>query len=262
MTLLAELADQLPPARQNADVRVVTLNLWGWFGDWDARRRVLAELLPAVDADVLLLQEVCCRPGIDQAEQLRDVSGLPFSAFGGVKGMAGQSEGVAVLSRFPLLTVRQEPLPRSEPRRGLLLAQVAAPAGALWVLSAHTAFAPQEVCEDQIQLLANLPQTPLVIGGDLNATPELVYPLTSPAGFLDPVATSQPSWPNDPESFAVGWQAMTGRAVNFSLDPRRLDYVLVRGPQVQRAGVLVPGTRTYGFGSDHAMVWADLRLSD
>jgi endonuclease/exonuclease/phosphatase family metal-dependent hydrolase len=38
-------------------VRVLTLNLWGRRGDWDARRRVIVDALRELRPDLVALQE-------------------------------------------------------------------------------------------------------------------------------------------------------------------------------------------------------------
>jgi mRNA deadenylase 3'-5' endonuclease subunit Ccr4 len=43
-------------------VRVATLNLWGRRGQWDERRRVLAEGFRALEPDLVALQEARSLP--------------------------------------------------------------------------------------------------------------------------------------------------------------------------------------------------------
>lgn len=125
--------------------------------------------------------------------------------------------------------------------------------------SAHTAFAPQQVCEEQVQLLAGLEGEPMVLGGDLNATPDVIYPITEQAGFADALPAALVTWPTDQQLFRRAWQQGTGRQVSFSLLPRRLDYLLLRGCKPTQAGWVVPHHDGV-MASDHVLLWADVDL--
>ena len=254
------------PALLDRDVgpgvfRAATVNVWGFFGDWPARRALLDSLLGQLAADVLLVQEACVADGEDQIDDLREASGLEYAAVGRPHGVVGHAEGVGILSRWPLLDVRVEPLPRSEPARCMLAARLSAPAAPLWLVCAHTAFAPQYVCEEQIQMLAGAAGPVSLLGGDLNATPDLVHPIVQPAGYRDALSDLQATWPADDDSFRWAWQEKTGRTVSFDTTPRRLDYLLARGCDVTASGVIIPGDQQVGFASDHAVVWADVTLA-
>jgi hypothetical protein len=48
-------------------VRVLTLNLWGVRGDWDARRRLLREGLHALDPDLVAFVEAIKTDDYDQS---------------------------------------------------------------------------------------------------------------------------------------------------------------------------------------------------
>lgn len=86
-------------------LKVMTLNLSGYRGQWPARRDRLIELMQSEEIDVLLLQEVAERPWRpNQALELALMTGymvayatsqryFPWPTF---------STGLAILSRFPL----------------------------------------------------------------------------------------------------------------------------------------------------------------
>jgi len=86
-------------------LKVMTLNVWGYRGNWPARRERLIELMQEEEIDVLLLQEVAERPWRpNQAMELAMITGymcayvpcqryLPWVSY---------SSGLAVLSRFPI----------------------------------------------------------------------------------------------------------------------------------------------------------------
>jgi hypothetical protein len=51
-------------------VRVLTLNLWGRRGDWEARRAVIAEGLRKLEPDLIAFQEAVVEGGYDQTAEL------------------------------------------------------------------------------------------------------------------------------------------------------------------------------------------------
>jgi hypothetical protein len=51
-------------------VRVLTLNLWGTRGDWNARRDVLRRGLEMLEPDLVAFQEAVLTDAYDQARDL------------------------------------------------------------------------------------------------------------------------------------------------------------------------------------------------
>src|SRR3954451_15626742 len=73
-------------------LRVLTMNVVGPANpDWDRRKRVLADALQALDADVVALQEVPCLDGIAVVHELLgpgyEGQGSPRGADDGVGGV-------------------------------------------------------------------------------------------------------------------------------------------------------------------------------
>gem|GEM_PF-3024087 len=239
-------------------MRVATLNLWGLFGDWPCRRRLLAERWDVVDADVLLLQEVCAGPGVDQAHELGEALGYAHMhrVIGHRHGDV--SEGVAIMSRLPLDDVRVAPLPAGDPPRVVLTAGVDGEMR-LRVAVVHTVVRPRHALSAQLRAVGMVPGRPLVIGGDLNAGPERVHRALRRRGLVDLVPAGGVTWPVVPAgAWARSWQRMTGSAPGFALTPRRIDYLLGRGVHAPAAGATVIGDEEAGYASDHAVVWADV----
>jgi endonuclease/exonuclease/phosphatase family metal-dependent hydrolase len=246
-------------------LRVATLNLWGRFGDWPRRLETLRATWPAVDADVLLLQEVWTSPARDQVAQTAAALGYPHA----VRGLAvpeapgGRDvETVAILSRLPLRDAAVTVLPHSDPLRSRVAATVEHPRSALRAACGHTVFTPPALCHAQVGALVDLQGSPAVVGGDLNAPDDVVLPLAARHGLVDSLTGDVvPTWPVDREAFRRGWIERVGAEPTFSLTPRRLDYVLCRGALAVAAGVdPLCDPRTGVPASDHAAVWADLRL--
>ena len=83
-------------------VQVVTWNVWGRFGPWQARQDGIRSALAACRPDVVALQEAWSGQGRDQAAELGDALGLPHHGFHGGREFDGVLSGVAVLSRWPV----------------------------------------------------------------------------------------------------------------------------------------------------------------
>ena len=73
----------------------------------------------------------------------------------------------------------------------------------------------------------------------------------------DPVAT----WPMNEITFGDAWRSVLGHTPQFSLERRRLDYLLSRGLEVQAAGVDELQCDGGPHASDHALVWARYGLA-
>lgn len=241
-------------------MRVATLNVWGLFGDWPSRRYLLSERWGAVDADVLLLQEVCSGPGVDQAAELGEALGYAHveRAVGHRDGDV--SEGVAILSRLPLAHPRVAPLPAGDPPRVVLTADVV-DGVPMRVAVTHTVVRPRAALSAQLRALGSLPGRPLVLGGDLNAGPERVHQAMRRRGLVDLVPAGGVTWPVVPPGrWARSWQRVTGSMPAFPLTRRRIDFLLGRGVVARTAGITTIGDEESGYASDHAVVWADVAL--
>jgi exonuclease III len=84
-------------------IRVATLNVWGPYGDWPARREVLRAGFAELDPDLVVLQETVVRKGTDQAREL----------FGDVYHVLHQGRraregvGCSIVSRWPADAVEE-----------------------------------------------------------------------------------------------------------------------------------------------------------
>ncbi|MFD2078106.1 endonuclease/exonuclease/phosphatase family protein [Actinopolymorpha cephalotaxi] len=169
-------------------------------------------------------------------------------------GRQRRQYGLAVLSRFPILTVVHEllpPGPDSEPDlepRGLLAVEVDVDGERLCFATTHLSEADPRARESEAtrvaEILGAAPRR-TILTGDLNAQP--TAPETKP---LTGVLTD--AWPDgdaDPD-------ADPGHTIPVAGPDRRIDYVLV-SPDLtaERAWVL-----TDADASDHLPVVADVRL--
>lgn len=241
-------------------LRIATLNLWGRFADWPRRRSLLQELLPPLDVDVYLLQEVVCGDGRgDQLPELADILGHGWTArvIAESRPHEVEDEGVAILSRLPLTGTAVWPLPPSHPPRHRLEASVEWDEGPLRVMTLHAAVSDDEGREEQIAALADVDVAPLVLGSDLNAPPARVRPLLGET-FDDTLGWDEsPTWPVDEVEFVRAWEEKLGEEPDGDIEARRLDYLLCRGVAVAASGSLALRDVS-GSASDHALVWADV----
>ncbi len=244
-------------SRLPSDLVVGTLNLWGRWADWPARLEALRRCFPRPGPDVLLLQEVRHDAAGHQAEEVALALGYDESVT--VEGHRADdgSEGLAMLSRVPLIGAHAETLPLSDPPRRALVADVECTGGPVTLVCGHTVAVPEQVRREQVRALRARGGAPLVLGADLNDTPESVAPLLRDAGLHDALDGDRvATWPMNELTFGEAWRSVIGHAPQFSLEPRRLDYLLSRGLDVAEAGVdeLQPDGGPHA--SDHALVWA------
>jgi endonuclease/exonuclease/phosphatase family metal-dependent hydrolase len=167
-------------------VRLVTYNVHRCVGT-DRRLDVgrVAEVIAAQSPDIVALQEVDVRRartgGIDQAHRLAQRLGMAFH-FNAAFKVEEEQFGDAILTHLPERLVKAGPLP-GHPRipqlepRGAIWVEIETPAGTLGVINTHLGLVPREQRLQAAALAgkewveAAAPGTPLVVVGDMNATP-------------------------------------------------------------------------------------------
>jgi endonuclease/exonuclease/phosphatase family metal-dependent hydrolase len=201
-----------PGAENGAEVRLrfVSYNIRhgvGLDGALDLERA--AAVLEALTPDVVLLQEVderCGRSGsVDQAAWLGERLGMQHR-FAPFMDYDGGRYGLATLSRAPIDASRVLPLPpgRQEPRAAL---EVSLHVGGrtVRIANAHLDWldgSPERLAQAEAlrDALAPLRGGPLVVGGDLNDTPEsaaLTVLLTAEDGALTRATGADATFPAD-----------------------------------------------------------------
>lgn len=86
-------------------LKVMTLNLWGYRGDWSARRDRLLRCMQDEEVDVVLLQEVAERAWkLNQALEISQLTGYAASYVPAQRVLPWPpvGSGLAILSRFPI----------------------------------------------------------------------------------------------------------------------------------------------------------------
>jgi endonuclease/exonuclease/phosphatase family metal-dependent hydrolase len=269
-------------------MRIVTWNLWWRHGPWQERRKAIAAVLAETAPDVCGLQEVW--GGTDEdaenlAAELADQLGmhwcwapLPISARRRAEHGGDMAIGNAVLSRWPIASQEQLPLPvaETEQPRVALHARIDTPGGPLPFFTTHLTHRPDASGERvaQVRALAGFIDEhlddsayPPVVTGDLNAAPEsdevrllgglLTAPVVPGRVLLDAW------WYADGSEPAATWDRANPHVGEPGIFDVRIDYVLVGLPRSGRGRVLSvtrAGTRPVDgmVASDHYAVVADL----
>jgi len=115
-----------------------------------------------------------------------------------------------------------------------------------------------EELRDQVRSVASArsDRAGVVIGRELGTDRHAI----AAAGLRDSLVEDEtPTWPTCETTFGAAWRQQLRRSPDFSLSPRRLDYLLSRGVLPLRAQVreLRQGPE---YASDHALVTASFQL--
>lgn len=260
------------PPRTTDVLRIMTLNLAGMEKEWFAGRaeRLCAGLTPLAP-DVLCLQEVGIRGGADfhhQCQLIGEWLGLEIQVFvpyGNPEELTSNEQGgIALLTRWPLLSVEERRLPPGlfpPDNRTALFATIAHPTGAIHVANTHLSWRPEENGVRQAQIIALLDRAQdegwlrrgerFVLLGDLNATEDEACIDLLERHMIDAYRHHHPG------TGGVTWDNQNPYTGGYPSPSRRLDYIFVnRSGHVVAAGrALHTPTRV---ASDHYAVWADL----
>lgn len=219
-------------------LRVVTYNTQGMRpgSNWQVRLYFIVQRLIELDPDLVCLQEVCQTldgGGEDNmartiAEELGDHFGREYAWTFCPSHVAWDQfqEGVALVSRHPVLEDGCQPLPTGTFPRRVAWSRVATPAGELQVFSthlehddAHADVRLAQARQARDLVLARLAAHPgaAVLGGDFNATPGSAPVQVFTAGGPDSL-------------FADAWAGLhpgePGYTMPSDAPARRIDYLL------------------------------------
>jgi endonuclease/exonuclease/phosphatase family metal-dependent hydrolase len=242
-------------------VRVMTYNIRhgaGTDGRLDLNRT--ADVIRATGADVVGLQEVDRHFGArsdfaDQATWLAGDLGTNV-VFGAnldldplVAGQPRRQYGTAILCAHPILDWDNTHLPRFDDseQRGLLRARISVQGAAVQVYTTHLQHDDADERLVQARAITRLigePADPVVLLGDLNATPRAAEIRVLSGTLVD-------TW----RSVGVG----AGHTHPSSRPRRRIDYVM-RSSDVVAHAIAVPGSGPAATASDHLSVVADVAL--
>jgi endonuclease/exonuclease/phosphatase family metal-dependent hydrolase len=237
-------------------LRVMTWNLWWRFGDWERRAPAIVEVLRAHDPDIVCLQEVwASRDGsgsvTDQAEVLAEALGrcavsTEYSWYDGL------SFDNAILSRWPVEVVADEPLPGADGAPGhrrALVARVASPWGSWPVLSTHLEYRFDASATRTLQLRRVMElvvehrgdpehDLPVVVGGDLNAVPDSdeIRMATGRTPGAPPGVLLSDVWEHVGEGPGITWDRRNPDVAASAWPDRRIDQLMVSWPRPKPVG--------------------------
>jgi endonuclease/exonuclease/phosphatase family metal-dependent hydrolase len=264
-------------------LRFVTLNLWGAEEPLATRMALVEGELRALAPDVIALQEVREVPGrlANQAETLARALGI-HHVFAPAVEFGGGHEGLAILSRFPVVEQIPVRLPHATDVEGRILLSARIDLGggdSIWTHTTHLNYRLAHGKQREDQLLAaeaaiatHVNDRPHVWMGDFNARPESdeirwLRGLTTLGGRR---TAWQDAWarlyPADP-----GWTWASSnpatQALRFLEPDRRLDYIFVtperkdgRG-RIHACRIVFDRPNPEGvFASDHYGLLADVQI--
>ncbi len=266
-----------------SSVRVLTWNVWGRFGPWEAReRRIVADLIGAAP-DVVVLQESWrTDDGSSQAERLAGELGFGHW-FAGTGSLAfdGWSPVAAIVSRWPIADPVQTPLVGPEPLRGwpgeVLAGVIDGPRGPIPLMNVALDWPPQSSAlrQSSVRRLAELAKEwgahkrfPVVVAGDFNAAPDSaeLRMLTGSDETAIPGFVLFDAWDKAGEGPGVTWDRRNRWAAPTLLPSRRIDYILTGWPGQEGGAGDVVAAEIVGClpddghpPSDHYGVLATLR---
>jgi endonuclease/exonuclease/phosphatase family metal-dependent hydrolase len=264
-------------------LRFLTLNLWGSEPPLERRMALVVEGIGALSPDVVALQEVRDIPGLlpNQAETLARATGLSH-VFAPTVAFRGGYEGLAILSRLPILANEARELPHATPleRRILLSAKLDGGGRALWVHATHLNYRLQHGRQREDQVMAidtalgsHGDSEPQVLMGDFNARPESdeIRWMCGLTTLGERRTVYQDAWalchPGEP-----GWTWASANpytaALAFLQRDRRIDYVFVTPERKDGRGrihacrvVLDRPDPSGAFASDHFGVLAEVQVA-
>ena len=277
-------------------MRIMTWNVQGRVGEWEARHGALRSWIERTAPDVLTLQESWVEPdGTTQAARLGEELGMHSVTAADLAGFDRYPEAQywvvnALLARWPITIERLCPLPdeRAEPTwRHVLVTRVHRPGdegGPFVAAGTHLEHGLEHSARRSVQvaaLMSHLAETlgdeiqrreslPAVLAGDLNCTPESdeYRCATGLSAGAVPNFTLVDAWT------AAGntepghtWSARNPLVPRHAIHPhRRLDYVMVSTPRRVGAGHVrrctLAGTAAVDdvWASDHFAVVAEVKM--
>lgn len=273
-------------------IRLATWNLWWRFGDWADRLPRISAELSALQADVIGLQEVWQDGTDNQAEILARQLGFEWAwtPYGspqwwrsrlGDKTDGTEQIGLAVLSRWPIVTTATSQLPAGEVRdegRVVLGATIATPFGDLPFMTTHLTSDPAQSATrvSQVTALARYVASygadrqfalPPVVCGDFNAYLEADEMRLIEGHLTAPVVPGQlliNAWRYHAGPVPPTWNPANPYAARIHYPAATVDHILVGIPPsgdrgwIERVGLFADKPTESGWASDHAGVWAEI----
>ena len=280
---------QVTPPSAPATIRVVTLNLWGEQGPLARRLELCRHHLRVLRPDVLALQEVREIPGQlkNTAETLAKALDMSW-VFADAVQWGGGTEGLAILSRAPIVHSSHTPLPHAteSERRVILHAELDFAGSRVAAFTTHLNYRMGHGVEreDQVAAAEQFVRTTVaqmspaaavtLLMGDFNATPDsdeirFLRGLHSLGGRRTYFQDAYLVHSDRERDAGLTWSRRNPytQRLRFLQNDRRLDYIFVGSPARDGRGVvhharvvLDEGDADGVYPSDHFGVLAELQL--
>lgn len=257
--------------------RVATWNVWGRYGEWSARLDGIIGELKRSAPDIVCLEEAWMTPAETEGDLVSDALGLSHRFTWGDWPQDGWISGVAICSRWPIVTQKRRPLTGEADAAGsAVYAEIDGPRGIiqLFLVMLDYPLHASGVRQRQVRELADFVSEaasrhhPIIICGDLNASPDSdeLRMLTGRSEPPVPGMVFYDAWEVAGDGGpGFTWSNENPLAAVSLLPDRRFDYVLSAWPRKGGAGhptkceLLGVRPRTEAQLSDHYGVAADLR---
>lgn len=248
-----------PPRPAPGHLRVATYNIRAALGGLDG---IVADLEP-IHADLIALQEVehgLERPrSTDQAGHVAKALGMEEVFAGSFPVDEGDGEyGIAVLSRYPILSSEKLPLPQGKGRwpRVALKVEVDAPNGPVRFVCVHLARPFHWPLSNTVTRLGQISallrsleedELPVIVAGDMNSLPYSAEGARFRLALRPAWSLWRDGWGTSFSLETIGWP---GGAI-------KIDHVLHDGTWRSHGTWVAPGG-----ASDHRPVFSDLSRED
>jgi endonuclease/exonuclease/phosphatase family metal-dependent hydrolase len=258
-------------------VRVVTWNVWGRYGEWEARQAALDAELARVEPDIVCLVEAWSTNDANQPQHVAAQLDLEHARFNGGWQQDDWESGSGIVSRWPIAEEQTRPLSAEGDAVGSAsFFAIDGPRGRIQLFVAMLTY-PLDASarrQEQVRQLASFVSDVTsgryitVVCGDFNAGPDSdeMRMLTGRSATAAPNLVFYDAWEIAGDGTAgITWSNRNPLAAVGHYPDRRFDYVLSAWPRLGAAGHPVHaellGVRSPDDVqiSDHYGVLADLR---
>jgi endonuclease/exonuclease/phosphatase family metal-dependent hydrolase len=239
------------PQNQRHTITVLTYNIHSALGHGrGVQLATIADEIRRWHVDVAMLQEVDrfrgWTGGVDMPSVLAARLDYNWTFGDNVSGSNGSQYGTAILSRYPIVSSRNTALPDppGTQQRGLLHVQLDVDGSPLSVYNTHLEHTSPSARLAQIRQVMGVVRAdplPVLLGGDLNATPGSPVLATARTGLTDPWAEVGSGQGRTVPKARIDYQLHASGDGTGTLTPMR---ALVLASQV----------------SDHSALWARYQL--